>query len=360
MNNSIKKILNKLEKNGFEAYVVGGYVRDYLLNITSYDVDICTNALPKDIIKVFKIKKGVSNYGSIGFKIGKYNYDITTYREDGEYNNHKPKSIKYVDNLLIDLKRRDFRINSICMNSEGKIFDYLDGKKDIHNKLIKTIGNTYVRLNEDPVRILRAIRFAIILDFNLDEEIVSFIKNNKNLLKVISYTRKKQELEKILTSKNAVKGLNYLKDLELLDELEIKYDKIVNVSDILGMWAQMEFSLKYQFTKQSLTIINQIKEIVNYGKIDCYVLLKYGLYVSLVAGEILGYSREDINKMDKQMPIHKMSDVKINNSDIMNLLNIEGSPKLKTIYDDIVDEVLKGKVKNNKRDIKKYIIKKWM
>ena len=125
MNNSIKKILNKLEKNGFEAYVVGGYVRDYLLNITSYDVDICTNALPKDIIKVFKIKKGVSNYGSIGFKIGKYNYDITTYREDGEYNNHKPKSIRYVDNLLIDLKRRDFRINSICMNSEGKIFDYL-------------------------------------------------------------------------------------------------------------------------------------------------------------------------------------------------------------------------------------------
>ena len=181
MNNSIKKILNKLEKNGFEAYVVGGYVRDYLLNITSYDVDICTNALPKDIIKVFKIKKGVSNYGSIGFKIGKYNYDITTYREDGEYNNHKPKSIKYVDNLLIDLKRRDFRINSICMNSEGKIFDYLNGKEDIHNKLVKTIGSTNVRLNEDPVRILRAIRFAIILDFNLDEEIISFIKNNKDL-----------------------------------------------------------------------------------------------------------------------------------------------------------------------------------
>ena len=190
----------------------------------------------------------------------------------------------------------------------------------------------------------------------------------KNGVKVIANYNKsenqakelKQELEKILTSKNAVKGLNYLKDLELLDELEIKYDKIVNVSDILGMWAQMEFSLKYQFTKQSLTIINQIKEIVSYGKIDIYILLKYGLYVSLVAGEILGYSREDINKMDKQMPIHKISDVKINNNDIMNLLGIDGSPKLRVIYDDIVDEILRGKVKNNKRDIKKYIIKKWM
>ena len=159
---------------------------------------------------------------------------------------------------------------------------------------------------------------------------------------------------------NMIGDMLFSETAELLDELEIKYDKIVNVSDILGMWAQMEFSLKYQFTKQSLTIINQIKEIVSYGKIDIYILLKYGLYVSLVAGEILGYSREDINKMDKQMPIHKISDVKINNNDIMNLLGIDGSPKLRVIYDDIVDEILKGKVKNNKRDIKKYIIKKWM
>ena len=361
MKKEILSVLNKIENNGFVAYIVGGYVRDYLLKLPLTDVDIITNATPKDLSEIFdNIKKTYIEYGSVKLYINNQIIDITSMRKDLLYKNNKPVEIEYTNDVESDLKRRDFRINSICMNSEGKIFDYLNGKEDIHNKLIKTIGSTNVRLYDDPVRILRAIRFAIILDFNLDEEILNFIKNNKDLLKSISYTRKKQELEKILTSKNAVKGLNYLKELELLDELEIKYDKIVNVSDILGMWAQMEFSLKYQFTKQSLTIINQIKEIVSYGKIDSYVLLKYGLYVSLVAGEILGYSREDINKMDKQMPIHKISDVKINNIDIMNLLGIDGSPKLRVIYDDIVDEILRGKVKNNKRDIKKYIIKKWM
>lgn len=360
MNNDIKKVLLKLEKSGYEAYVVGGYVRDYLLGIKTYDVDICTNALPKDIIKVFKIKKGVNNYGSIPLKIGKYNYDITTYRMDGEYINHKPTSIIYVDNLLVDLKRRDFTINSLCMNSEGKIFDYLEGKKDLNNKVIKTIGDTKTRLNEDPVRILRAIRFSIILNFKLDKEIEDYIINNKEQIKNISYTRKKQELEKIFISKNARTGLNYLKELNLLDELDIKYDKITVVSDILGIWAQLEFSNKYVFTKQSLNIIKDIKKIVKDSKVDNITLLNYGLYVSLVAGEILGFSKEDINKMYKQMPIHKKSDLKITNSEIMYLLNIKGSPKLKDIYNDILINVLNGKLKNNKKIIKKYIIKNWM
>ena len=127
----------------------------------------------------------------------------------------------------------------------------------------------------------------------------------------------------------------------------------------------------YNFEKESYKILknnNLISKFVyidctkdvNNGKVDNLSLLKYGLYVCLVGGEILGFSKEEINKMDKQMPIHKISDVKINNNDIMNLLGIDGSPKLRVIYDDIVDEILKGKVKNNKRNIKKYIIKKWM
>lgn len=360
MNNEIKKVLFKLEKSGFEAYVVGGYVRDYLLGIESFDVDICTNALPKDIIKVFKIKKGVNNYGSIPLKIGKYNYDITTYRMDGEYINHKPKSIIYVDNLLVDLKRRDFTINALCMNREGKVFDYLDGTKDIQNKIIKTIGDANKRLSEDPVRILRAIRFAIVLNFELDNDILEYIKNNKEILKDISYTRKKQELEKIFSSKNLGKGLEYLKELDLLDELDIKYDKIVEVSDVLGIWAQIDFDLKYPFTKQSLTMIKQIRIVVNNVRVDNLSLLKYGLYVCLVAGEILGFSKEEINKMDKQMPIHKLSDLKITNDDIMSLLDMDGSPKLRKIYDDVLLNVLNGKLKNNKKIIKKYIIKNWM
>lgn len=361
MNNEIKKILSKLEKNGFEGYVVGGYVRDYLLGIQSYDVDICTNALPKDIINIFNIKKGVTNYGSITIQYGKYSFDITTYRKESDYIKHKPKSIEYINNLLIDLERRDFTINSICMNKDGKIFDYLDGRKDLNNKLIKSIGDTNYKLKQDPLRILRAIRFASILDFELDEEIIKFINNNKNIIKEISYTRKQQELNKIFASKNIIKGLNLLKKYDLLDVLEIKYDKIVPVPDILGIWAQIDFSSKYQFNKSTMDIIKKIKKIINNKKIDKYVLLfEEDLYTSLVAGEILGYTKEEINKIYYDMPIHKIKDLKINYQDISSLLNTNISSKIKQIYDEIVIKVLNKELKNNKRIIKKYIIKNWM
>ena len=357
MNNSIKKILNKLEKNGFEAYVVGGYVRDYLLNITSYDVDICTNALPKDIIKVFKIKKGVSNYGSIGFKIGKYNYDITTYREDGEYNNHKPKSIKYVDNLLIDLKRRDFRINSICMNSEGKIFDYLNGKEDIHNKLIKTIGSTNVRLYEDPVRILRAIRFAIILDFNLDEEILNFIKNNKDLLKRISYTRKKQELDKIFSSINQEKGIKLLLELGIDKSLSLpKLKTIVPCRDIIGIWAQLEVDDIYPFTKNEKDQMNQIRNLLKQDIHNKYNIYKYGLYISTVVYQIKKEDISTLNKVYKELPIHSQSDLSVKPLDIASILQKEPDNYIKNITIDLEKQILLGNLENDYESIKKYIL----
>lgn len=361
MNSEIKKVLSKLERNGYEGYVVGGYVRDYLLGIQSFDVDICTNALPKDIIKIFNIQKGVSNYGSVILQYGKYNFDITTYRKESDYIKHRPKSIEYINNLLLDLERRDFTINSIIMNSEGKIFDYLDGKKDLNNKIIRTIGDTNYKLKQDPLRILRAIRFASILDFELEKEIINFIINNKNIIKEISFTRKQQELEKIFASKNILKGLNLLKKYNLLDVLEIKYDKIIPVPDILGIWAQIDFSSKYQFNKSSMDIIKKIKRIINNNVIDKYTLLyEEDLYVSLVAGEILGYTKKEINKIYHDMPIHKLKDLKINYQDISSLLNTNISSKIKTIYNDIIIKVLNKELKNNKRIIKKYIIKNWM
>ena len=359
MNNSIKKILNKLEKNGFEAYVVGGYVRDYLLNITSYDVDICTNALPKDIIKVFKIKKGVSNYGSIGFKIGKYNYDITTYREDGEYNNHKPKSIKYVDNLLIDLKRRDFRINSICMNSEGKIFDYLNGKEDIHNKLIKTIGSTNVRLNEDPVRILRAIRFATELNFTIDDELSYAIVQNEYLLSELSFFRKKQELNRILLSSNVLYGISLLKKYNLDKYLDIQIsDNFVKTSDPIGMWVQLKPSVKYQFTSNEKRYIKSIDDIINSGNIDDITLYKNGNYVSLIAAQIMGIDERLVHDMYDKLPIKKISDIALKPRDIIDLLNIKDNYKIKDILNDLEGEILIGDLNNNKEDIEKYLTSK--
>ena len=168
MDKNIYEILNKIEKCGFEAYIVGGYVRDYLLGIKSYDIDICTNALPKDIAKIFIGNVSNINYGSYKLTFNNYNFDITTYRRELEYTNRRPTKIEYTSNLLLDIERRDFTMNTIIMNKKGEIIDLLGGINDIQNKKIKCVGNPDNKLKEDPLRILRAIRFAITLNFSLD------------------------------------------------------------------------------------------------------------------------------------------------------------------------------------------------
>lgn len=359
MNLEIKSILEKIEENGFEAYVVGGYVRDFLLGIHSVDVDICTNALPKDIINIFNIKKETTEYGSINFAYGKYNFDITTYRKESGYENHKPNRVEYINNLITDIQRRDFTINALCMNSAGYVFDYLNGKEDLNNHIIRTIGSAKERLKEDPLRMLRAIRMAITLDFKLDEEITDFISNNKDLIKNLSYTRKKEELDKILSSKNILSGLEVLKKMDLLWALEIDYDKIVEVPDLLGIWAQLSFSPNYPFTKNNLNIIKRIRGILNSSEITNYTLFKEGLYISLVAGEILGYDKTVLNKKYQNLVIKNNHELKINNNDIMTILNLKPTFKLKIIHDDLINKVLDKKIKNNYNDLKNYILTNW-
>jgi len=359
MNTEIKSVLEKIEENGYEAYVVGGYVRDYLLGIESVDVDICTNALPKNVINIFNIKKETVSYGSISLKNGNYNFDITTYRKEDTYVNRRPQKIEYTSNLILDIMRRDFTINSICLNKEGQIFDYLNGRDDIKNKKIKVIGNTYEKLTEDPLRILRAVRFAVILDFDIDEEIINFISSNKNLISNLSYTRKKEELDKIFSSKNALKGLRLLKKLDLCSVLEIDYDKIVVVQDLLGIWAQINFSNNYPFTKNNLNIIKKLRNILEAGEITNYTLYKEALYISLVAGEILGVDKKEINEKYHNLSVHSKEELVINSKDIIDILNIKPSSIIKLIYEDILIKVLNNELNNNYEDIRKYIIDNW-
>lgn len=359
MNLEIKNILDKIEDNGYEAYVVGGYVRDYLLGINSVDVDICTNATPKEIIRILNIKKETISYGSINIQNNKYNFDITTYRKELSYKGRKPDKIEYINNLILDIERRDFTINSFCMNKDGKIFDFLNANDDLNNKLIRVIGDTNTKLTEDPLRILRAIRLSIILDFNLDDEIKIFIKNHKELIKKLSYTRKKEELEKIFSSKNIIKGLKFLKELDLLWALDINYDKIIEVPDILGIWAQINFSNNYPFTRNNINTINKIRHIIINKKIDKITLFKNGLYISLVAGNILGYDTQEINNEYKNLIIHSTKELAITNQDIINILNIKPNAKIKLIYEDILYNVINGKISNEYLKIEKYILTNW-
>jgi len=358
MDKEIKKILKKIESNGYEAYIVGGYVRDYILHIPTTDVDICTNALPKDIMRIFDIKKENTSYGSIKITTKKFNYDITTYRKEENYKNRKPETITYVNNLIDDIKRRDFTINALCMNSDGTIIDLLNGIDDINNKVIRTIGNTNIKLTEDPLRILRAIRFSIILDFQLDRGIKDFISNNKSIVRTLSYTRKKEEIEKILVSKKAEDGLKFLKSNHFCEDLEIKYDKIVAIKDLLGMWAQIEFSDKYPFTKANLKVISDIRTIISQKVINNETLFNYELYTVLVSAEIIGVTKKEVYKINNSLKIHSRNDLKIRQEDIIKILNIEPSSRVKVIYNDVLLKVI-NILPNNYKKIKDYILKNW-
>lgn len=358
MDKIIFNIMKKLENNGYSAYIVGGYVRDYVLGIKTNDIDICTNALPKDVINILKLRKNIQdNYGCIRIKTRKHNVDITTYRSESNYEFRHPKNIKFINDIKQDLLRRDFTMNSLLMDKNEFIIDYFDSLKDIQEKRIVCIGNVEQKLKEDPLRILRAIRFSSIYDFKIDDEIIDFIKNNRTLLSSISPYRKKQELDKMLSSSNKIESLNLIKELKLEKYLGIKIGKVTPTNNILGMYSQMEIEDSYPFTKLEVDTINKIKSIIVKGRIDNIDLYKNGLYISLIVGEILGIDEYTINKMYNSLPIKSKKDIKISIKTIVKLNN-NCYNNINEIYSDIEYAILNGTIKNRNKDIIKFIRKK--
>ena len=359
MNEKIRLVLNKIKEKGFEAYLVGGFVRDYFLGRETYDVDIATNALPKDIIEIFNLNTSTEdNYGSISFKDKTYNYEITTYRKDVSYESRKPE-VEFVNDIKIDVQRRDFTINSLYMDVDGNIIDELNGIEDLNNKIVRCIGKIHDKMVEDPLRILRTIRFATLLDFRIEENLYFYIKQNKELISTLSYTRKKEELDKIFKSKNVLRGIEIIKSLGIEKYLDIKINNVIPCKNYLGIWAQIEASTKYPFNNLELDIIEKLKKVLKYGIIDNIVLYQYGLFVSVIAGEILGYPKSYISEIYKDMPIYNSKDIVLNGEDIMKILNIEPSEKISRIYEDLELNILHNNLKNEYEELKDYIIKNW-
>lgn len=353
MEKNVKKILETLENEGYQAYLVGGYVRDYLLGVTSFDVDIATDALPKDIHRIFNSIK--NNYGSVNIKVDKLNVDITTFRKDLNYVNRRPSKVVYINNLKEDLERRDFTINAICMNKNGKIIDLLNGCKDLDRRTIKMIGSIDVKLKEDPLRIMRAIRFACILDFKIEDELYEKIKEYSYLVGDLSKERIKNELDKILISKNYKYGLELMKDTKISEVLEINYDDINYVDDLLGMWAQVKV-LNIPFTNVEKGNIIKITEVLDFGKIDNEILYKYGLYISRVAGKILNIKTTKISKMYNKLPIKSREDIDITSKEISSIVGV--GEVIGETYKIIEKEILNYRLKNKKSEILKYLEKR--
>ena len=200
-------VIQKLNIAGYEAYPVGGCVRDSLLLKTPHDWDVCTNALPDEMKEVFAddktfdtgIKHGTLTVLSEGEPI-----EITTYRADGDYTDHRrPDSVKFVRSLKEDLSRRDFTVNALCFDKSGGVVDMFDGQYDLESRLIRCVGDPDKRFEEDALRILRALRFSSVLDFDIEENTSQSIKKKAPLLKYVSAERIFSELKKLLKGRRA-------------------------------------------------------------------------------------------------------------------------------------------------------------
>lgn len=352
------KILSILNENNHESYIVGGFVRDKLLGIKSNDIDICTSATPKEIMEIFP-NTSSPNYGSINIIYKNTNFDITTFRKEIKYqDNRLPVKIKYIKNIKKDLLRRDFTINTFCIDKDGEVKDYLKVMPDLENKLIKTVGNPRYRLKEDSLRILRAIRFATILNFNIETKTKHYLKEYAYLLKKLSYQRKKQELDKILMSPNRKKGIDLLVNLSIDDALKLRnLSQITLCDDLIGIWAQLDVDDIYPFTKVEKEQMKEIRSLLKKDINDEYNLYKAGLYISTVVYQIKKKDITTLNKIYHDLPIKSRKDININGQDISNLLNLRPGIYIKEIMNDIEKKIINHELNNTKEDLTNYIEK---
>lgn len=353
------ELLKIFKDNGYQAYIVGGFVRDYVLERSSCDIDICTNATPMEVKEIFKdVKLPFEGYGSVHLTYKKVNFEITTFRMDLEYENGRaPSKIMYTDNLIIDLKRRDFTINTMCMDYNGKIYDLLNAKEDLEKKIIKSVKNPDTKLKEDSLRILRAIRFATELNFTIESDLKTAIINNKELLNNLSFYRKKQELNKIFSSVNALYGISLLREFELDKYLGINLSNdIIKTYDPIGIWAQVNPDDKYQFTSNEKTFIKAILRLVEEKNISDIELYREGNYVCSIAAKILGLDDTKIHERLEELPIKNITDISMKQIEVIEVLNLEDKSNVKNIMRDLEEKIITKKINNNYDEIKKYLI----
>lgn len=232
---TVIKALSEIQKNNFEAFIVGGCVRDLLLNKSPKDWDITTKATPQEILSIFPDGKYENNFGTVmipekylGLVESKENLEITTYRIESKYSDkRRPDEIKFAKKIEDDLKRRDFTINAMALkikkSSDFEIIDFFGGQADLKNKIIRAVGDPGERFNEDALRMMRAIRFVSQLKNNdswkIEEKTLKAIKKNANLLSFISQERLRDEFSKIILSENPELGVNLLMETGLMQHI---------------------------------------------------------------------------------------------------------------------------------------------
>lgn len=369
-----KQVLQRLNDSGYDAYFVGGCVRDYLLDRPIKDIDITTSALPDMVEKLFaKTVATGKKYGTITvFKSG-MKFEVTTFRDDIEYNEKRHPIVRFSKSLKEDLKRRDFTINAIAMDKNLKIYDHYNGLEDLKNGVIRCVGKPEDRFTEDPLRMIRMARFAgRLLNFTVDNEIEEFIKGNTlALLNRLSIERIRNELDEILTydyrnKKRSIeylsiimKGYNYFFDsVLLLNDIKYKASFFEHL-----LYVYNEVNITDNFFKLPNDLYNGIvhgKELVN-KKLDKFDLFSYDKsYIKLVHRlqvEVYNYQEVDLDDEYRRLRIKSLRDLDITSEIIIDIIGKERVKEISGIQKQLVRAILENKIKNSRKELI-YFVKK--
>jgi len=320
----VKNIIGKLEDAGYEAYVVGGCVRDFLLEKDAKDWDLTTNAKPEEIQKVFPDSFYENNFLTVTVRTGSEKLElaeieITTYRLEAKYSDKRhPDQVKYAEKLEDDLSRRDFTVNAMAMNDKKEIIDLFDGKTDLKNKVIRTVGNTEERFNEDALRMLRAVRFATTLEFTIEEKTKIAIKKNSIWLEAVSKERIRDEFVKIIMADKAADGIELLRELDLLKyivpELLDNYGVSQNKHHIYDCYQHavkaLEFTAKKKLSMhvRLAALLHDIaKPKVKNGQGENATFYNHEIVGAKMTFQILNnlkFSKKDIDRVTKLVRYH--------------------------------------------------------
>jgi tRNA nucleotidyltransferase (CCA-adding enzyme) len=386
-----KPIINKIKEHGFEAYFVGGSVRDYLMNKDIHDIDITTSATPEEIESIFPKTVPIGKeHGTINVLFNNSSYEITTFRTEEEYVNHrKPNGVVFVRDLYEDVKRRDFTINAIAMDEEYNIIDYFNGKADIKAENIKTVGHAVERFEEDALRIIRGLRFQSQLAFTLDNKTFEGMQSKIQNIEYLSIERIIVEFKKLFSGKNVAVSYNNL--IRLNAFAYIPFFSSYNMTKI-NINEPLPFNLFIALIQHKLTndnaqlshlkiSNNEKKEIQTYNNLLTslqnintkqqlkLLIYDYGLHYNLTIlsysetlkqNEItlpspIIYNEQLIREVAHEMPINNRSDIDISGKDLIDSLQQRSGPWIKEALRNIEIAIIDGQLTNFKPKILEWV-----
>ena len=374
--NSALEVLKVLNNNGYEAYLVGGYVRDYLLGTEGKDIDITTNALPQKVQELFPNNYSKSlKFKTIVVRNGGYEFEVTTYRIDKKYKDHRHPESKESTSLKEDVKRRDFTVNAICMDKDLKTIDYVDGISDLRLHIIRAVGNPHKRFNEDALRMFRAFRFASRLGFKIDEETYDGIVKNAPLVKYISKERIRQELEGTVETASFKSIIQLMIDsdiFKMMPDMNHAFSHLKenyypsNLLDIICLASFLKGEItdeliltkkERKFVQDTLSFIELLKlrKITPVDFFECdFNAVKEALKILEIERQT-PYSLEDLENLYESLPVKKLKELKITGDEVIANLDITDQTKIKEYLRLLVVAVIYNKVKNNNKDLIEYL-----